>query len=73
MAFLVIFLNLLSQGLSVGASFWLAQWSTEEDRSPDSAKAKTYVLHVRMYICTVPACMYVLLYSVCMYNMCIVY
>ena len=64
MAFLVILLNLLSQGLSVGGSFWLAQWSTEEDQNPNSAQAKTYVLHV---------CMYVHLYSACMYSMCIVY
>jgi ABC-type multidrug transport system fused ATPase/permease subunit len=41
MALLVIVLNISAQGLSVGASFWLAAWSTQEDNDPVAAQDKT--------------------------------
>jgi multidrug resistance-associated protein (MRP) len=41
MALLVIFFNIASQGLSVGASFWLAAWSTQEDTDPEAARDQT--------------------------------
>ena len=43
MALLVIFFNIASQGLSVGASFWLAAWSTQEDNDPEAARDQTLV------------------------------
>ena len=43
MALLVIFFNIASQGLSVGASFWLAAWSTQEDTDPEAARDQTLV------------------------------
>ena len=35
----------------IGASFWLAEWSTLEDRDHAAAEAKTYVPVYCMWLC----------------------
>ena len=43
MAILIMFFNVLANGLSVGGNFWLAAWSDREDTRHHFSGAETYV------------------------------
>ena len=43
MAILILLINLLANGLSVGGNFWLAAWSDREDKQTSISGAETCV------------------------------